>query len=68
MVTGDRYPLSLEFELAVHPMPLVRSDEALVAEPDGMKRAVETFLPKLEELVHLGEVGGEVVFLPDIGL
>jgi hypothetical protein len=63
-----RFKISVKFEFAFNAAPLAWPDQVLMGVADGMQRAIEASLPELEELVHLGKVGGEVVILPDIGL
>jgi len=57
--------LSLQTELAVNATPFIRPNQTLVGKADGVKGAVEPRLPKVQELVHFGEVRGQVIILPD---
>ena len=58
----------MEFKFAFDTAPFVRADQTLVGVADGMQWSIEAGLPEVEELVHLGKVGRQIIVLPDIGL
>src|SRR5689334_20601450 len=59
---------SLKLEFALDTTPFVRPNQPLVCIAHRVKWSVEAGLPEVEELVHLGKVGSEIIVLPDIGL
>lgn len=63
-----RFQVSMELELAFNAAPFARSDQALMRIADGMQRPVKVGLPVVEELLHLREIGSQIVILPDISL
>lgn len=59
---------SVEDELPFERAPFLRRDHLPVHVADGVQRPVELFLPEFEEAVHFGEIRGQIIVLPDIGL
>ena len=52
-------------ELPDHIAPLARPDQLAMGESHRMQRAVDPFLPELDEFQHLRTVRRQIVVLPD---
>jgi hypothetical protein len=52
-------------ELPDHIAPLARPDQLAMAETHRMQRAVDPFLPELDEFEHLRTVRRQIAVLPD---
>ena len=63
-----RFKPSVKLELAFDASPFIRPDQALMGITDGVQGSVQAGLPEIQEPVHLGKIGSQIIVLPDIRL